>query len=271
MSTRSLLTLALSLAGCAEEADSGDTAGAFDVNAAGKSIIGITIEVGATYTGTGCPQSGPGALGCWRLTDGSGTTAVDSSGFGTNGTYTNGPVLTGGWAEFDGTNDYVRVPYASSFDIGTADFTLAAWVWQERSATSGVRVLIDHRASTSSPRGYELYLYNGVPGLQLADSAGYNNYNSTGGAVSTGAWHHVVVSVERGSTSGIRFYVDGAASGSAADPTGHPGSLANAGTLTIARVAPSASSHFKGALADVAVYRAAMTASEVASLDALGI
>ncbi len=50
-------------------------------------------------------------VGWWKLDDGSGTTAKDSSGQGHNGTLTNGPIWTTGHAgsglQFDGVDDFV--------------------------------------------------------------------------------------------------------------------------------------------------------------------
>src|SRR5262249_3513850 len=57
----------------------------------------------------------PNLLGRWMFDDGSGTSAVDASGYGNTATLTNGPVWVSGRAGqavcFDGVNDYV--------DLGT--------------------------------------------------------------------------------------------------------------------------------------------------------
>lgn len=59
------------------------------------------------------------------------TTWFDKSGFSNNGTLTNGPTFTGsngGSIVFDGSDDYVSIPYnASSFNLGTGDFTFNIW------------------------------------------------------------------------------------------------------------------------------------------------
>lgn len=60
---------------------------------------------------------------------GSGTTWTDLSGNGNNGTLTNGPTYSsanGGSIVFDGSNDYVRIPYSSIFNI--QNYTLSVWV-----------------------------------------------------------------------------------------------------------------------------------------------
>ena len=59
------------------------------------------------------------------------TTWFDKSGFNNIGTLNNGPAFTGsngGSIVFDGSNDYVSIPYnASSFNLGTGDFTFNIW------------------------------------------------------------------------------------------------------------------------------------------------
>jgi predicted phosphodiesterase len=69
----------------------------------------------------------------WALDD-SGTTAVDSSGNGNDGTLKNGAAFTadgklGGAVIFDGTDDYIQVESTVTPDppLGLETFTLAAW------------------------------------------------------------------------------------------------------------------------------------------------
>jgi hypothetical protein len=60
---------------------------------------------------------------------GSGTTWTDLSGGGNNGTLTNGPTFNsgnGGSIVFDGSNDYVNLPY--QLLSGSQDFTVNIWI-----------------------------------------------------------------------------------------------------------------------------------------------
>src|SRR5690349_16688012 len=67
-------------------------------------------------------------VGYWKLDDGTGTVAADSSGQGNNGTLVNGPTWTagkvGGALQFDGVNDVVDVPNSPSLNI-SGGITLA--------------------------------------------------------------------------------------------------------------------------------------------------
>jgi len=60
----------------------------------------------------------------------SGTTWTDTSGYGNNGTLTNGPtwsVVNGGYISFDGIDDYVVIPSNSNLNNGN-NITVEAWV-----------------------------------------------------------------------------------------------------------------------------------------------
>jgi len=67
----------------------------------------------------------------WKLDDGSGTTAFDSSGNGNDGVLEGDPQWVdgqlGGALEGDGSGDYIRVPHSDSLDISDA-VTVALWV-----------------------------------------------------------------------------------------------------------------------------------------------
>jgi prepilin-type N-terminal cleavage/methylation domain-containing protein len=76
------------------------------------------------------------SVGKWSFNEGSGVTAFDYSGLGHNATLMSGPTWKtaqqcglelGGCIEFDGSNDLVQVPSASSFAFGQGDFTLSIW------------------------------------------------------------------------------------------------------------------------------------------------
>ena len=71
-------------------------------------------------------------VGWWKLDDGSGATAFDSSGNGNDGTLEGNPQwvegqLGGAW-EGSGSGDYIRVPHSDSLDISDA-VTVALWVY----------------------------------------------------------------------------------------------------------------------------------------------
>ena len=68
----------------------------------------------------------------WKFDEGSGTTALDSSGNGNDGTFDGNPVWVtgqlGGALEGNGSSDLVRVPHSGSLDISQA-VTVALWLF----------------------------------------------------------------------------------------------------------------------------------------------
>jgi hypothetical protein len=69
----------------------------------------------------------------WKLNDTTGTTAVDSSGNGRDGTYVGGYTLgqslanLDGAVQFDGSSGYISVPYGAWMNFSTA-WTIEAWI-----------------------------------------------------------------------------------------------------------------------------------------------
>ncbi|MBP7983229.1 MAG: LamG domain-containing protein [Chromatiaceae bacterium] len=118
---------------------------------------------------------------------------------------------------FDGTGDYLRIPYESAFDLGAGDFTIEAWVY-----------VTAYRSDTAHICG--TYTYGAVDGgtnnagwqfgitsagkLKLtwgANSAPIDIVTSSG-AVGLNAWKHVCA-VRSGTT--VKLYINGANDGTA--------------------------------------------------------
>ena len=88
---------------------------------------------GASYSASVLADS---PLSYWRLGEASGTTAADSSGANRTGSYLNTPTLgvpgalagdTNTPVGFNGTNEYVHVPFAAA--LNPASFTVEAWAY----------------------------------------------------------------------------------------------------------------------------------------------
>jgi hypothetical protein len=86
-----------------------------------------SAEIWAEYT-----SLEPGLVGYWKLDEGIGTTAYDSSGNGNDGTLVNGPTWVDGRfgkaLSFDGVDNMVNAPNSSLWNFGTGDFTMGAWI-----------------------------------------------------------------------------------------------------------------------------------------------
>lgn len=97
------------------------------LTAAGFSVFPAPAYLEQAVSGTAASSGSIRLL--FHLNEVSGTTANDAGKYANNGTLTNFPVSpwTATALAFDGTNDYVNVPDASSLDL-TTGLTLEAWV-----------------------------------------------------------------------------------------------------------------------------------------------
>jgi hypothetical protein len=107
------------------------------------------------------------------------------------------------------TGDFLSAAPGAEYVFGTGDFTLELWL---KTTTSGEKILVDQ--------------YNGTLSWQWAVKGGRLSwYGQSGSYVLTSAasvndnvWHHVAVTRASGV---LRFFVDGAESGSAIDTTNY--------------------------------------------------
>jgi hypothetical protein len=188
----------------------------------------------------------PDLVALWMLDDGSGTTAIDSSAFGNNGTLMGDPQWVvgqiDGALEFDGDGDYVDCGNDASYNI-PVNITLAAWIkvgtfdtgWQAicNKGDSSWRL---HRSGSSNNIAW------GTTGLTPLDLTGSSNAND-------GAWHHYA-----GVYNGTQkiLYHNGDVDASVAS-TGNIDN--NTYNVMIGENAQSTGRHFLGTIDDVRIYR----------------
>ena len=233
----------------------------------------ITANAPATYTATYTAQSGTGYSAAvladspaayWRLGEASGTTAADSSGANRTGSYLNTPTLglpgalTGDAntaAGFNGTNEYVSVPYAAA--LNPASFTVEAWAY----VTGGqgtYRSLVTSRDIVGGvARGYILYASQDDTWQLWTGSGGFHVVG--GPPVQLNTWTHLVGTYD-GSIA--RLYVNGVL----ADSAPVPYQQNTAKTLRIATGATDLTSpqyYLPGRVDEVAVYGTALSATRV--------
>ena len=108
---------------------------------------------------------------------------------------------------FNGSSDYVVIPYASGLDLLSTDFTIEAWVYS--SSTGAVQTILGQWNQTSGSGGFIL----GVDGSNIklyfgafSEGAAIISSSST---IKTNVWYHVAV-VRSGST--FTMYLNGSSS-----------------------------------------------------------
>jgi hypothetical protein len=199
----------------------------------------------------------------WPFDELAGPVAHDIAGFPNDGTYVGAPtpgvaVVQQGLA-FDGVDDYVAVPNQSELNLGIGNFSIDAWV--KLQSPTVVHTILDKRSiSGSVVTGYLLFVSAGHLCLQLADGTA-TNYSSNL-AVADGLWHHVAVTVERGVSTGIRWYLDGNLSTPTQNPTAHQGSLTNSSPLLLGKNA-GPSYWLYGALDEVEIFNRVLSPQEI--------
>lgn len=213
-----------------------------------------------------------GPAGYWKFDDGSGATAVDSSGNGNNGTLINGPNWTTGQVNgalnFNGDDDYISVSRNSSLDVTT--FTIAGWVKLTNVATANQFVFWN--GNTASPWGGWGLAINrsSVLGCDVGEICLWVSQNSGSNfdyvevphnLTVNDKWYHIAATWNN-STKTATYYVDGTPIGSAtssyavvmgSSPNTYAGRGASAG-------------YFNGAMDEVRVYNYALSAAEISAL-----
>jgi len=170
---------------------------------------------------SGPAQAGDTSLvGWWKLDDGSGTTAIDSSGNGNHGTLINSPewqttgdnVKVGSSAlEFDfptdgstTSSDYVDCGNKPDFNI-TDNITLALWV-----KSDGFRQRYQYFFSKDTGNGgYSVIRNAETRNCRVVFNGLSGQYFATGSTViDDDQWHHLAASYDI-STGAVAFYTDG--------------------------------------------------------------
>lgn len=207
-----------------------------------------------------------GLIGWWKMNDGSGTTAVDSSGSGANGTITGGTWGSGkrsGALVFDG-NDKVACGTGASLD-GTTPFSVSAWV-KIPATHAAVAVVIQQRgpsdASTNGYNGqYQLRVNaDGKPSFWVYGNSANQFDFAASTSIHDNQWHHLLA-VRDGAEG--RLYIDGALAGSA---TGTIRSLVSNISVNLGCDSRDNNRFLSGSLDEVRIYNRALSGDEIQSL-----
>ncbi len=201
------------------------------------------------------PIADPNLIGWWTFDEGYGSTALDWSGYGNDGTLVNEPQWVEGYMdgalEFNGSN-YVTMNDVAD-DITSNDITLSGWVkttdshglWLSSNTATGNVALwsIDQGQAT---------MYDG------ADSS-YEGYSNT--SVNDNEWH-ILTYVRSGLTGYI--YVDGVQENT--HQAGYDFSSSDRWSIGMEWDSGTASDFLTGIVDDVRIYNIALTADEVKQL-----
>jgi|tagenome__1003787_1003787.scaffolds.fasta_scaffold20989803_10 hypothetical protein len=226
------------------------------------------VQVQDTVPVIRCCVQPPAGLTFWAPLDGSYATLVS----GLTGTpsgavsWVNPPSGHTGSALSLQASGRVDYPASPATSLGTGNFTVDAWI-RVPPGQPGVNPLLDNRlhVGPGGLTGFQLFVYNGQIGFQMADGPWSNYVAPT--IVADNRWHFVAVTVVRGSSTGGRIYVDGTSLPVYTfNPMGRPGSLGTSNRLAIGHDLNNNSQGMPFEIDEVEIFRRALTQAEVVAL-----
>jgi hypothetical protein len=209
-----------------------------------------------------------GLVGHWKLDEGRGATALDSSGWGNHGKIMGGAKWArgriDGALEFDGRDDRVVIARPVQDDL-----TISMWMRTSRADTEdrggaarrghwyhGMGLIDGEVDDIQDDFGTSL-----VGGAFCFGTGDPDRTIASATSVDDGAWHHVAATRVR-RTGALAVYVDGVREATGAGGT-QP--LVKPSRLTVACIL-SGKGHFEGLIDDVRIYDRALSGAEVKAL-----
>jgi hypothetical protein len=216
----------------------------------------LALVLGLTMTST----SSAGLVAWWKLDDGSGTTAMDSSGNGNDGTVEGGAQWVagqlGGALQFNGSDADIRAPYVP---LNNQSFTITMWI---NPVLSGSAVVFS-QAETGSTN-LSMHFRLGGPSSSDAPVRGVrmgfysNDLDSPTDLFQDNTWYHVVFWYDFENQT-QRIYVDGE---QVAERSANP-YLGSVGDTLIGVWQTDTSQRYNGIVDDVQIYDHPLTETEI--------
>jgi hypothetical protein len=231
-------------------------------------LLGIAVALSMLAGAVSSAQADSALVGYWKLNEGAGTVAADSSGRGNTGTLTGSTTWVagafGGALGFDGSSGYVRIPDSASLEPA-AQVAVAAWI-RNAGSPGDFKYVVAKGAAGCVAASYGLYTGPGG-GLEFYVSRNHGSVFARSPDAGAGMWDgkwHLAVGTFDGSA--IRLYVDGV---QVASGTNYPGALeyplSSSNDLFIGDYpgCPTEAYAFKGDIEDVTVWNQALSADTI--------
>jgi hypothetical protein len=211
-------------------------------------------------------------VGWWKLNDGGGTLAADSSGNGHDGTVSGTAHWVagqlGGALQFDGAATYVNCGVLSVATDGVGGLSVAAWI--NRSAAGDHKLCSNRQVDSSAGGGFTCAIYNNRMEMDLEDAKGRllsrDGTRPTLPGVNT--WVHVAWVYDDPADT-LKLYVNGELSATATVTQSIGASTAY---FRIGSDAPTLGHWFSGIVDDLRLYDHAISDVEVKNaMQGLGI
>ena len=222
------------------------------------------------------PDITSGLVAHWKFDEGSGATALDSSGNGNTGTLNSGAsytntnlVLPGSAVKFDGVTGAIQVPQSASLEPASA-VTVSMWGYITDTMGAGVGELL--RKQTKDFGGYILRwnVDDGHIGWFICANTGQYWYSRDPQPNSNylNAWHHYAATYDS-ATHLLNLYIDGTLRNSVSG--GPAGGLDHTDDLYLMFRNNQTTDPTPGTLDDVRVFNRALSAAEIQALASVPI
>ncbi len=206
-----------------------------------------------------------GLVGYWPMDEGAGSTTVDKSGSGNNGTWSGTPAGTSGYysagkvgtwgGSFDGTSTRASLGATTPilFPMANASRTLTVWI--KTSQSSGGFGIINYG---NGGTGYDNILYIVTPGYaSFKQQGGANRIDGGTTIVNDNNWHFIVFTYDG---SNQVLYVDGVLVNS------RSGAILNTTSGSNNYFGDSGYGYFQGLIDDVRIYNRTLPPAEIQAL-----
>lgn len=224
-------------------------------------------------------------FGYWKL-DETASPSVDSSGSGSDGAWQNGAASSTdvaplnfpnpGSLQFDGVDDYVRVPRSTVLEPGST-FTIMCWLKRNGNAAEATRWSAMFRKSWMNNTGptfgsYALQLPQGDYS-RVAFGTGHagtvNDLMTAPGTLLNQTWTHVAAVYEPGAASNNkRIYINGSLVAQSNLTTPVIYDTAPSGDFFIGSPSPASGEFFAGWIDDLRLYNRVLTLAEIQTIAA---
>ncbi len=219
-----------------------------------------------------------GIVGMWKLDEGSGTSALDSSGHGNHGLLRGSPQWVAGKIgsalKFDGVDDYVDCGNLDVLNFGIGNWTVSAWIntVQTRQTIEGDEnkgIIFANGGDYGGGIRYMLVLGERTLGTitLMTDDNSVKCQATSSVLVNDDAWHHVL-GMRNGTD--LLVYIDGELDGYGTVPDGYDLSGTSQRNAYIGVIADNYDGilfkHFEGLIDEVQVYSYALSEDEIESL-----
>lgn len=220
-----------------------------------------------------------GLVGYWDFNEGEELTANDRSGKVNHATLTNmfwddwvdSRAKLGKSLDFDGTNDYVKIPANTSMltNVPTASFSV--WVRPDTVAINQEIVSLSINTVSASSRGAVDLVSNAIDcGGRSTDAELFQKVTASA-AVTAGAWHHIACTINYAADI-VLIYVNGVRQTTSGTPAFSASATPN-NTSAVGAIGAEddgATNFFDDLIDDVRVYNRILPPEEVQRLYLLG-